>query len=117
MMSLALKHYQTSLLGSVEAYFRSCRLLDDAKGAFHHTMLQLWGEPGSYRPVAGFDGGMPYFCLRVPTGGGKTLLGAHALSLVNRHLLQTEHSVILWLVPSNAIREQTLRAFRNRAHP
>ena len=80
-------------------------------------MLELWGEPGNYRPITGFAEGMPYFCLRVPTGGGKTLLGAHAVSLVNQHLLQTEHSVVLWLVPSNAIRKQTLRAFRNREHP
>ena len=28
-----------------------------------------------------------------------------------------EHSVILWLVPSKPIREQTLRALRDRQHP
>ena len=114
---LSLKLYQASLLASVEAYFRACRREESAKEAFHHTMLKLWGEQGGYRPIAGFDEGMPYFCLRVPTGGGKTLVGAHCVALVNRDLLQTEHSVILWLVPSNAIREQTLMAFRNREHP
>lgn len=36
---------------------------------------------------------------------------------MNQHLLRSEFSVILWLVPSNAIREQTLRALRNREHP
>jgi hypothetical protein len=40
MTVLALKTYQTSLLASVEAYFRSCRLFGDAKGAFHRTMLE-----------------------------------------------------------------------------
>lgn len=35
----------------------------------------------------------------------------------NRFLLHGEHSVILWLVPSNAIREQTLKAFKNPQHP
>ena len=117
MSQLAPKVYQNALLASVEEYFRACRMVGDAKAAFHFTMLKLWREPGSYRPIAGFDEGMPYFCLRVPTGGGKTLVGARCVSLVNRHLLQTEHSVILWLVPSNAIREQTLKAFRNREHP
>jgi hypothetical protein len=53
---------------------------------------------------------MPYFCLRVPTGGGKTWLAAKSVALVNTHLLRCEHSVILWLVPSKPIREQTLRA-------
>jgi type III restriction enzyme len=60
---------------------------------------------------------MPYFCLRVPTGGGKTWLAAKSVQLVNTHLLRTEHSVILWLVPSKPIREQTIKALKNRSHP
>ncbi len=117
MRTLSPKKYQTQLLASVEKYFRACREWGDAKRAFLNTMLDLWGEPGGYRPLAGFDEGMPYFCLRVPTGGGKTRLAARCVPLVNRHLLQVEHSVILWLVPSNPIREQTLKALRDRGHP
>ena len=60
---------------------------------------------------------MPYFCLRVPTGGGKTWLAAKSVAVVNTYLLRGEHSVILWLVPSTAIREQTIKALRDRAHP
>ncbi|MFZ4682612.1 MAG: DEAD/DEAH box helicase, partial [Terrimicrobiaceae bacterium] len=117
MKPLTPKAYQTALLASVEKYFRACREWNDAKKAFHNTMLDLWGEPGGYRPIAGFEEGMPYFCLRVPTGGGKTRLAARCVPLVNRFLLQSDHSVILWLVPSNAIREQTLKALRDREHP
>lgn len=117
MKRLTPKAYQDQLLESVEKYFRRCRELGDARKAFHITMMDLWnGEPGSYRPLTGFEEGMPYFCLRVPTGGGKTRLGARCVPLVNR-LLQGDHSVILWLVPSNAIREQTLKAFKNPEHP
>jgi len=117
MKTLAPKNYQNEVLASVEKYFRACRQYGDAQRAFANTMLDLWGNAGSYRPIAGFDEGMPYFCLRVPTGGGKTLIGARCVSLVNRYLLQADRSVILWLVPSNAIRQQTLDAFRNREHP
>ena len=70
-----------------------------------------------YYPLTGFPPDMPYFCLRVPTGGGKTWLAAKSVQLVNTHLLRCEHSVILWLVPSKPIREQTLKALKNRAHP
>jgi type III restriction enzyme len=117
MTTLEPKVYQRDLLRSVEEYFRACRYAGDAEKAFYHTMIKLWGKPGSYKPIPGFEEGMPYFCLRVPTGGGKTLVGARCVPLVNQYLLQVEHSVILWLVPSNAIREQTLKAFRNREHP
>jgi type III restriction enzyme len=59
---------------------------------------------------------MPYFCLRVPTGGSRWL-AAKSVALINTHLLRTEHSVILWLTPSKPIRQQTLRALRDRNHP
>ena len=39
------------------------------------------------------------------------------MELVNTQLLRTEHSVILWLVPTKAIRDQTLNALRDREHP
>jgi hypothetical protein len=44
-----------------QAYFRSCGF-GRCQGAFHQTMLQLWGEPGNYCPIAGFDEGMPPAC-------------------------------------------------------
>ncbi len=117
MKPLTPKRYQDELLRSVEAYFRACRETGDARKAYHDTMYALWGEVGSYRPLTGFDAGMPYFCLRVPTGGGKTRLAARSVALVNRRLLENDHGVILWLVPSSAIRDQTLRALRDREHP
>ncbi|MBP8820720.1 MAG: DEAD/DEAH box helicase family protein, partial [Brachymonas sp.] len=33
------------------------------------------------------------------------------------HLLRCEHSVVLWLVPSKPIREQTIKALKDRSHP
>lgn len=70
-----------------------------------------------YHLLPGFGADMPYFCLRVPTGGGKTWLAAKSVTLVNTHFLRCEHSVILWSVPSRTIREQTLRALKDRQHP
>jgi len=111
------KNYQTAVLESVEKYFRACRELGNANTAFYQTTLELWERGSQFNPIEGFAPDMPYFCLRVPTGGGKTWLAAKSVSSINTHLLGTEHSVILWLVPSNAIREQTLRALKNRQHP
>lgn len=111
------KNYQSAVLESVEKYFRACRELGNANIAFYQTTLELWNRGSQYNPIEGFASDMPYFCLRVPTGGGKTWLAAKSVSLINTHLLSTEYSVILWLVPSNAIREQTLRALKDRHHP
>ena len=55
---------------------------------------------------------IPHVCLKVPTGGGKTLLGVEA---VRRLKLGT--GFVLWLVPTKAIYTQTWDAFRNKEHP
>lgn len=117
MTSFTPKTYQSQVLDSVEAYFKACHELPSPSIAFTATTERLWGRGNPYNPLSGFPADMPYFCLRVPTGGGKTWLAAKSVALVNTHLLRCEHSVILWLVPSKPIRAQTLRALRDRQHP
>lgn len=117
MSGFAPKIYQQQVLDSVEAYFKACHELPSPSIAFTATTERLWERGLPYNPLAGFPTDMPYFCLRVPTGGGKTWLAAKSVALVNTHLLRTEHSVILWLVPSKSIREQTIKALKDRGHP
>lgn len=117
MSGFAPKIYQKQVLDSVEAYFKACHELPSPSIAFTATTERLWGRGLSYNPLSGFPADMPYFCLRVPTGGGKTWLAAKSVQLVNTHLLRCEHSVILWLVPSKPIREQTIKALKDRSHP
>lgn len=111
------KNYQRQVLESITEYFSACRDYPSASVAFAATTEKLWQRSINYHPIDGFEKGMPYFCLRIPTGGGKTWLAAKSVALVNAHLLRNEFSVILWLVPSKAILEQTLRALKNREHP
>lgn len=117
MSGFAPKIYQQQVLDSVEAYFKACHELPSPSIAFTATTERLWGRGNPYNPLSGFPLDMPYFCLRVPTGGGKTWLAAKSVALVNTHLLRCEHSVILWLVPSKPIREQTIKALKDRSHP
>jgi type III restriction enzyme len=108
MSTFAPKTYQQQVLDSVEAYFKACHELPSPSIAFTATTERLWGRGNPYNPLSGFPPTCRTFCLRVPTGGGKTWLAAKSVALVNTHLLRCEHSVILWLVPSKPIREQTL---------
>jgi len=111
------KAYQQQVLDSIEAYFRACHELPTPSIAFTATTERLWQRGMPYNPLSGFPADMPYFCLRVPTGGGKTWLASKSVALVNTHLLRTPHGVILWLVPSRPIREQTIKALKDPAHP
>ena len=60
---------------------------------------------------------IPHVCLKVPTGGGKTLLASYAVRKINHHYFQRNTGLVLWVVPSDAIYKQTITAFRNPDHP
>ena len=74
------------------------------------------GRPFGSRPyvdrtaATGFP--IPHVCFKVPTGGGKTLLGAAALERLNRF-----SGLVLWMVPSNAIYRQTKEKLWDKQHP
>lgn len=111
------KKYQADILRSIEQYFQACHEHVSPSVAFHAITEKLWQYGMPYNPLQGFPKDMPYFCLRVPTGGGKTWLAAKSVQRVNQHLLRTEHSVILWLVPSKSIRDQTIKGLADLSHP
>ncbi|GHV62670.1 type III restriction endonuclease [Bacteroidia bacterium] len=59
----------------------------------------------------------PRVCLKVPTGGGKTIIAAHALKIVSETWLSREFPVVLWFTPSDTIRKQTSEALKKPRHP
>lgn len=115
---LVLKNYQEKVLESLRRFLRECDECKDANEAFLRTSKAVWGEALPYRRVTTPPelADIPYVCLRLPTGGGKTLLACHAVGEANREYLKRENSVVLWLVPSNTIKEQTINALQKPGH-
>jgi type III restriction enzyme len=67
-----------------------------------------------------FDGAgraIPNVCLKVPTGGGKTLLAASSVSSVFTSWFKRHTGLVLWVVPNDAIYRQTLKTLADRDHP
>lgn len=116
---IELKPYQVRVLESLRDFLRLCSREGRPDIAFRQVTERNGAPEQRYFAVTaeGLDAGMPYVCLRVPTGGGKTLLACHVAGLVITDLLQSENAVVLWLVPSNTILEQTADALRNPRHP
>ena len=80
---------------------------------------KLFYLPGEYRPRKnGLEKDLPTFCIKVPTGGGKTLLATQILGLVYQTILKNRNGsgLVLWVVPSDQIYKDTLKAFRDRRH-
>jgi type III restriction enzyme len=116
---ITLKDYQSRVLDSLRDFFRIAARQQNPDPAFREITARTFGTAMPYIPVnaAGMKPEMPYVCLRVPTGGGKTLLACHAAGLAMTDFMRAERAVVLWLVPSNTILDQTADALRDPRHP
>ena len=112
-VNFELKEYQQTALDRFAAYLRdvSRNGPDGANLAFYKAT----NMPYRHAPV--IAEGTPYVCLRIPTGGGKTVMGAYAVGIAAREFLEVRNPMVLWLVPSTPILEQTLTALKNPDHP
>ena len=105
-----LRTYQTEALRELRKYLQKVPFMG-AKTAFY----DVTGTP--YSPAPLVDENTPYVCIRIPTGGGKTIVAAHAVGVAAKEYLQADNPMVLWLVPSTAILDQTLAALRDPEHP
>lgn len=106
----SLKGYQLQMLASLRRFLEKTVELNDADTAFYALTKRPFFQPPGLP-------GLPYVCLRVPTGGGKTILAAHSIAVAADAFLRCDNPTVLWLVPSDTIREQTLATLSDRAHP
>ncbi len=112
---MRLKPFQERALQTLGAFFREARKAGP-KAAFEARGQGAYRVPmKAKQPV--LSGDPPYVCLRIPTGGGKTLVAAHAVGRAFTDCLDRSHGLVLWLVPSKEIADQTLRALRWPRHP
>lgn len=116
---IALKDYQERVLESLRGFLRDCARGLRPESAFQAALSKNGGAMAPYIPVQaeGLEPGLPYVCLRLPTGGGKTLLACYAAGIAKDEVVHAEHAVVLWLVPSQTILTQTADALRDLRHP
>ncbi|MGB2870124.1 MAG: DEAD/DEAH box helicase family protein [Bacteroidota bacterium] len=58
----------------------------------------------------------PRIVIKVPTGGGKTLLAVEAIREYQNLFVQRKTGLVVWIVPSETIYTQTIKKLRNRNH-
>ncbi len=113
----------TTALRAMEGVEDTLRELADFPRKTWAALHKVQALPAAYadRPYhSRWDGAgraIPNVCLKVPTGGGKTLLAAAAVGQVMQRWLGRSHGLVLWVVPNEAIYRQTLAALSHRDHP
>lgn len=113
-MTFQRKEYQETALGILKDYLEVARVHGAADGFARITRDLGLSRP--YKPLPPLPE-TPYLCIRIPTGGGKTYMAARSASIASNIYLEDEYPVILWLVPTNVIREQTLETLQKPGHP
>lgn len=110
-----LKKYQQTSLEKLTTFLQKSAIYKDVEKAYAECTLENFGQRALYND-AGFNN-IPYVCLRLPTGGGKTILAAHSVGIAAKESLARDFSLVIWLVPSNQILEQTYDALSDTNHP
>lgn len=117
---MILKHYQKATLATLRAFLEQARVTGpnaayEAITGEEEQAKRLHGYGGAYKPLKGMEG-VPAVCLRLPTGGGKTILAAHSITVAKDAWIEKDYPLVLWLVPTNTIRKQTVDALKNPRH-
>ncbi|HCE43962.1 MAG TPA: restriction endonuclease subunit R [Lentisphaeria bacterium] len=128
---MKLKHYQEKVLKELQDYLSA---LSDFKAKYEKALefdadmardynfpKRAWeqstGRITYHSKTNGLHEPLPDIYLKVPTGGGKTLLACHAIDCIQKTFLKKQAGLVLWIVPSTQIYRQTISALKDREHP
>ncbi|MEG1968120.1 MAG: DEAD/DEAH box helicase family protein, partial [Clostridia bacterium] len=116
---MELKNYQKKSMRDLSSYLHFLNT--------EHNMVTAYQRHWNAQDVrVGFGGvptyrdtihGTPHVCFKVPTGGGKTFMACAAVKPIFDAMPPDKPRVVAWLVPSNAILEQTIQTLSNVDHP
>jgi type III restriction enzyme len=118
---MQLKPYQQRTIDELKDFLVDANKLVSASRLEPEKALKLVfslkNEEVSYKSIPDLVN-TPYLCIKIPTGGGKTLVASHSVSTVFDNFLQDKNGkgLVMWFVPSDAIRAQTLLNLQNRQH-
>jgi len=115
---MELKEYQQSVVDQVERFLRAVAR-ERESGNARHASLDAWRSVrgGMYHEhTNGLREDYPAVTIKIPTGGGKTVVATQILGSIYRTLLPERNGagLVLWVVPSNQIYRDTVRRLSDR---
>ena len=128
---MELKEYQKESLAKVKTFIewlKKAKIEADKRNANTESVFDDYFDfpQAAWKKISqdpylskknGINQNLPNFYLKIPTGGGKTLLACHVIDIINRIYLERQTGVVLWIVPTNQIYRQTLNHLKDRNHP
>ncbi len=126
-----LKNYQVKVVTELKSFYSKARETKDAFDKarkdlpieIRHTLnwvqstFQTLNKEYKDRCINGLNEYYPHIVMKVPTGGGKTLLAVEAIREYQTIFARKRTGLIVWIVPSETIYSQTVQKLRNKANP
>ena len=126
-----LKKYQQRVISEIKEFLKVAKetktsfdiameaLPEDMRGSLNyvqktHDKLKL---PYTDSCKNGFDKFYPRVNLKIPTGGGKTILAVEAIKEYQTLFAQKKTGLVVWIVPKEIIYKQTVERLRDKGHP
>ena len=115
---MELKDYQERVIADLAEYLETLDRTPNLADAFK----EFWSGKGATRMDAYKNNvpGVPHVCAKVPTAGGKTFIAVNALDTIFSALTRKNPKrpkLVVWLVPSLTILDQTFKNLDNPEHP
>lgn len=110
---MELKKYQQKAIDTLKQYLAE---LEVFKGNPKRSFISIVEDEKRSHYNSDFFGETPFVCIKIPTGGGKTLVGCKTVSEITSSILKhkLDRGIVLWFVPSEAIKSQTLRKLSDK---
>ena len=126
-----LKNYQVKVVSELKRFYGNARTTKDAFDTarkalpieMRHTLN--WVQ-ASFQAIVkeykdhcanGLGEYYPRIIMKVPTGGGKTLLAVEAIREYQNIFARKRTGLVVWIVPSETIYSQTVQKLRDKANP
>ncbi|MFZ5954923.1 MAG: DEAD/DEAH box helicase [Nanoarchaeota archaeon] len=102
-----LKKYQRKSIDILKDYLKELEKNGSKRAFMYITETPYKSE---------FFNEVPFVCIKIPTGGGKTFVGCHSVVEIMSSILKhkMDRGIVMWFVPSEAIKSQTLKKFKDR---
>ncbi len=120
---MELKPYQQQVIDDLDLFLQYVQDTKDTKEAFQdfwsmHPKTPLQPFPGTaIEPYKNNVPRVPHICIKVPTAGGKTFIACNAIKTIFDAFDYDRPKVVVWLVPSVTILDQTIKNLKDPAHP
>jgi type III restriction enzyme len=123
-----LKDYQQKVIQEIESFFG---VLDSAHDLLktNPALATAISSPVAFaltnpkyekfpdRPVTGHGKLYPRVCIKIPTGGGKTLVAVESIRAYQNILAKRKTGLVVWITHREQIYRQTIENLQNKSHP